>query len=166
MTKKKTTQEFKNEVEKIYKGSVTVLGEYTGNKNKILVRFNECGHEEERLPTKLLLGRGCLKCVNKLLFSIHKNEYRLCKQRSHHASKKSRTEREDRCRVHAFRQCYAVTRAEIVRDGRGGTRREAGKQSGEKRDERCGRANCAERARVGGIFTDDDVIGNRVKLLD
>ena len=65
MTKKKTTQEFKNEVEKIYKGSVTVLGEYTGNKNKILVRFNECGHEEERLPTKLLLGRGCLKCVNK-----------------------------------------------------------------------------------------------------
>lgn len=65
MTRKKTTQEFKEEIDRIYNKSLTILGEYSGNKNKILVRFNECGHEEERIPSKLLIGRGCLKCSSK-----------------------------------------------------------------------------------------------------
>ena len=44
MSKRKTHEEFVEEVEEKYKGEYTVLGQYTNNKNKILMRHNTCSH--------------------------------------------------------------------------------------------------------------------------
>lgn len=65
MSRKKTTEEFKKEVYKIFKNDVEVIGDYVNNHTKILVKFNCCGNEEYKLPTKLLVGQGCSKCVGK-----------------------------------------------------------------------------------------------------
>ena len=67
MSKKKTTEEFKKELQQIYNGSVELLSEYTGNKNKVTVRFLDCGHIEQKTPTKLLVGQGCGFCKGKAI---------------------------------------------------------------------------------------------------
>ena len=58
MSKKKTLEEFKKEVYNIFKDEVEVLGEYINNNTKILVRFNCCGNEEYKMPTKLVEEKG------------------------------------------------------------------------------------------------------------
>lgn len=67
MSRKKTNEEFKAEIEKIFNGNIELLSEYTGNKNKVLVRFRDCKHEQLKTPTKLLLGQGCGKCKGKAI---------------------------------------------------------------------------------------------------
>lgn len=61
MIKKKTTQDFINELN-IINPNITVLGEYLGCKTKTLCKCNICGHEWEASPTNLLSGRGCPEC--------------------------------------------------------------------------------------------------------
>lgn len=63
MSKKKTLEEFKKEVYEVFGKDVDVIGEYINTNTKILVRFNCCGNEEYKRPTKLLNGQGCSKCV-------------------------------------------------------------------------------------------------------
>lgn len=41
---------------------ITVLGEYTGNKNRIIVRCNNCYYEWMPTPNNLKHGSGCPKC--------------------------------------------------------------------------------------------------------
>lgn len=65
MSKKKTKIEFANEVKDIFNGNIEVIGDYVNNKEKILVKFINCGHEEYKIPTKLLAGHGCSKCKGK-----------------------------------------------------------------------------------------------------
>ena len=61
MIKKKTTQDFINELN-IINPNITVLGEYLGCKTKTLCKCNICGYEWEASPTNLLSGRGCPEC--------------------------------------------------------------------------------------------------------
>ena len=65
MSNKKTLEEFKREVFNVFGGNAEVIGDYINNKTKILVKFNCCGNEEYKIPTKLLIGQGCSKCTGK-----------------------------------------------------------------------------------------------------
>ena len=81
MSKKKTLEEFKKEVYDIFKDEVEVLGEYINNNTKILVRFNCCGNEEYKMPTKLLAGQKCSKCRGKRISNSKRKtttEYKKC----------------------------------------------------------------------------------------
>lgn len=53
--------EFVGKIEKLYPNKYTILENYTGTKNKILVKYNECQCERKVLPSHLLHGRGCKK---------------------------------------------------------------------------------------------------------
>lgn len=67
MSKRKTNEEFKTELDTIFNGEVELLSEYTCNKVKVLVRYKACGHKQLKLPTKLLLGQGCGQCKGKAI---------------------------------------------------------------------------------------------------
>jgi hypothetical protein len=64
MPKRKTTQEFKNEM-LLVNPNIEVLGEYKGCKQKILVKNKICNHEWRSQPSNLLNGCGCPKCLGK-----------------------------------------------------------------------------------------------------
>lgn len=59
---KKTTEMFKKEVKEKYGDEYTVLGKYTRNCDKILMKHNKCGHEYLVTPMNFLKGRRCPKC--------------------------------------------------------------------------------------------------------
>ena len=59
---KKTTESFSKEVQEMFNGDYTVLGEYVNVSAKILVRHNSCGKEWKVRPTNLLQGKGCPDC--------------------------------------------------------------------------------------------------------
>ena len=64
--KRKTTDEFKNEMQQKYGDEYTVLGEYINNKTDILMRHNcdSCNnHEWEAKPYNLLNNHLCPKCA-------------------------------------------------------------------------------------------------------
>ena len=66
MTRRKTQAEFEHEVGIVHNGNVEVLGKYVNSSTPILVRYKDCGHEEMKLPLKLLYaGHGCRKCRDK-----------------------------------------------------------------------------------------------------
>ena len=65
MSKKKTHEEFLEDVKSVFGDEVEVIGKYTGNKNKILVKYKKCGHIDMKAPIKLLAGQGCGKCKGK-----------------------------------------------------------------------------------------------------
>lgn len=58
---KKTHDEF---IEELFEKnpSVTVLGEYTTNKDKVKTQCNECGYVWNIMPESLLAGKGCPCC--------------------------------------------------------------------------------------------------------
>ena len=63
MGKAKTTEQFKKEVYALVGDDYSVLGEYTKNKNKLLMKHNVCNHEYMVTPvTFLSTGRRCPKC--------------------------------------------------------------------------------------------------------
>lgn len=67
MTKRKTHNEFLNELKQKYGNKIKILTEYQNNLTKILIKCNVCGNEEYKLPTKLLNGQLCSICSrNKL----------------------------------------------------------------------------------------------------
>ena len=66
MTRRKTQAEFENEVNIAHNGNVEVLGQYVNSVTPILVRYKDCGHEETKIPAKLLYAKhGCRKCRDK-----------------------------------------------------------------------------------------------------
>lgn len=67
MSRKKTIEEFKEEVNKIHNDNIEVLGDYINNKTKLLVKYKDCNHKELKSPIKLLAGQGCAKCKGKRL---------------------------------------------------------------------------------------------------
>jgi very-short-patch-repair endonuclease len=62
----KDTKYFKQEVYDLVEDDYTVLGEYTGANDKILMRHNKCGNEYEVTPDKFLRGRRCPKCKHSI----------------------------------------------------------------------------------------------------
>lgn len=69
--RKKTTDEFKDELRILFGEEYTVLGEYTGSKEDILIRHNVCGSEYYKAPTDIL-SRRCKRCA--ALFQRKTNE--------------------------------------------------------------------------------------------
>lgn len=59
--KKKTTEEFINELRNI-NPSIDVLGEYKGQRSTILVKCKNCKHEWKPTAKSLLIGRSCPEC--------------------------------------------------------------------------------------------------------
>lgn len=62
MPRKKTHQEFIEEVFGLVSSEYEVLGKYKGNKTKILMKHNKCGYEFEMRPNHFLRGTRCPKC--------------------------------------------------------------------------------------------------------
>ena len=61
-SKKKTLEQFKEEVFKLVGNDYNVLGEYVNADIKTLIKHNKCGHEYLVQPKKFLSGRRCPKC--------------------------------------------------------------------------------------------------------
>ena len=59
-----STEDFIQEMAEI-NSSLTILGEYKGNKAKIRVLFNKCGYIWNPTPNSLRLGHGCPDCSHK-----------------------------------------------------------------------------------------------------
>lgn len=58
----KTTEEFKKEVWDAVKDEYSILGEYFGNKVKILIRHNKCNKDFLMKPNHFLSGERCPYC--------------------------------------------------------------------------------------------------------
>lgn len=67
MSKKKTNEEFKKEIEEKYGNRIEILGNYENNKKKLLVKCNNCGKEYYKTPIHLIKGQLCKYCSNKKL---------------------------------------------------------------------------------------------------
>lgn len=65
----KTTEEFKAEVHVLVGDEYTIIGEYNGNKEKIKIMHNTCGHEYSVAPSKFLTGRRCPECQKLVSYS-------------------------------------------------------------------------------------------------
>lgn len=63
MPKKKTYEEFVNEVYDLVQDEYSVLGEYVNTDTKILMIHNTCKHEYEVRPYHFLQGTKCPKCA-------------------------------------------------------------------------------------------------------
>lgn len=61
MGKRKTTEEFKKELE-LKNSKVIIIGEYVNYKTKIKCKCPKCGNEWEGNPQTLMGGSGCPKC--------------------------------------------------------------------------------------------------------
>lgn len=61
MVRKKTHEQFVNEINTIHNGKVNVINEYSGVKNKITVECKSCLYKWETTPNTLL-NCGCPKC--------------------------------------------------------------------------------------------------------
>lgn len=67
MSKRKTQKEFISEVKTIHGDNVEILDQYQTIMTPLRVRYKDCGHEEMKMPIKLLMGHGCVLCKNKKL---------------------------------------------------------------------------------------------------
>lgn len=72
MSKKKTHEEFINEIKESYP-YIDVLGKYNGTTEKIMIRDNRCGHEYISNPTRIYKKTKCPYCTihNKTSFEKH-----------------------------------------------------------------------------------------------
>ena len=61
---RKTHEEFVKEMQ-IKNPDISIMGQYTTAKEKIKVKCKKCGYEWIVLPSNLLAGSGCPKCVKK-----------------------------------------------------------------------------------------------------
>lgn len=62
----KTQEEFEEQVYKIHKDYITVLGDYINSHTKINIRCNKCGYEWCIKPSHLLDGHSCPNCNKSL----------------------------------------------------------------------------------------------------
>ena len=70
--RRKTHEQFVNEVFELVGDEYSVLGDYIKSKIKILIRHNTCGHEYKVIPSDFLKGRRCPKCSRNSLKSDQK----------------------------------------------------------------------------------------------
>lgn len=63
--KKITQEDFIRRIKEVHNDDIQVLGEYTGRRNKVLVR-HKCGYEWLANPEPLWNGHGCPKCSHNL----------------------------------------------------------------------------------------------------
>lgn len=66
LSRRKTQEEFINEVYDLVGDEYTVLGEYQKYSEKLLLKHNNCGYEWMVTPNSFLSGHRCPKCANSL----------------------------------------------------------------------------------------------------
>lgn len=66
MTRKKTHEEFINEVKNTHP-NIIILGVYKNNKTKIKCKCKKCGYEWETTSNNLLKSKGCRECTKKVM---------------------------------------------------------------------------------------------------
>ena len=63
MPKRKTQEEFVSQVNEIFQGEYTVLGQYKNNRTAIQIRHNKCGRTFMKIPHDMLTKHsGCPYC--------------------------------------------------------------------------------------------------------
>ena len=87
MSKKKTHEEFCNDVYNLVGNEYSILTNYTGSKNKVEMVHNTCNHHFKTKPNVFLDGSRCPKCAGKLrknteyfkkeIFNLVENEYEI-----------------------------------------------------------------------------------------
>lgn len=66
--RKKTHEEFVNEIQNIFNGNIVVLGQYINQKTKIEFYCNMCGNKWSAVPMSILkTSTGCPACANKII---------------------------------------------------------------------------------------------------
>lgn len=67
MARRKTQQEFVEEVKEKNPNNIKIVGEYQNNKTKVEVLFLDCNHTRFMAPIKLIAGQGCghSDCIGK-----------------------------------------------------------------------------------------------------
>lgn len=84
--KRKTTEQFKQEIYELVGDEYSVLGEYVNDSKHIEIKHNTCGYEYKVIPSNFLRGRRCGKCVRpnynrdtkqfkQEVYNLVKNEY-------------------------------------------------------------------------------------------
>lgn len=68
MTRRKTHEEFLEDVRLLVEDEYTVLGGYTRTKDKLEMKHNTCGHVWEITPNNFLKGKRCPNCANDTRF--------------------------------------------------------------------------------------------------
>lgn len=76
MGRRKTHEEFIQEVESLVKDEYAVLGNYQGTTTKIKMRHNLCRHEYIVMPSSFLQGNRCPKCSKKASQRIISNLFK------------------------------------------------------------------------------------------
>lgn len=66
MVRKKTHEEFLEEVKELVGEEYEVIGKYVNSKKKIAVKHNECGYEYDVQAGSFLRGARCPKCSGKM----------------------------------------------------------------------------------------------------
>jgi hypothetical protein len=80
MVKRKTTDEFRNEIRSLGEAEYTVLGEYINSHTKIEMRHDQCGFVYSVVPNSFIQGTRCPKCrgtVKKTTKEFKKEVYEL-----------------------------------------------------------------------------------------
>ena len=67
--KKKTTEEFKKDIETLYPNKYTVLGDYDGRTKPVKIKYNKCGHVRDTVADKIYAGKNCPVCCGGMMLS-------------------------------------------------------------------------------------------------
>ena len=81
--RKKTTEEFKEDIEILYPGKYTIMGDYNGRTKPVRVMYNKCGHVRDTVADKLYKGRNCPICCGGILLSQEEFEEQVKKTNPH-----------------------------------------------------------------------------------
>lgn len=57
--RKKTHEQFENEVFEMHENDYTVMSKYEGARKHLKIKHNKCGHIYNVMPTNFLKGYGC-----------------------------------------------------------------------------------------------------------
>lgn len=76
MGRRKTHDEFLQEVFDLVQNEYSVLGEYSGTTCKIKIKHNKCGFEYIVMPSSFLQGNRCPKCSKKASQRIISNLFK------------------------------------------------------------------------------------------
>lgn len=83
MSRKKTTEEFKQDIETSHPNKYTVIGDYNGRNKPVKIKYNKCGHVKDTIADKIYKGKNCPICCGGVLLTQEKFEEEVKKVNPH-----------------------------------------------------------------------------------
>lgn len=83
MARKKTTEEFKQDIETLYPNKYTIIGDYDGRTKPVKIKYNKCGHVRDTIADKIYKGRNCPICCGGVLLTQKEFEEEVRKTNPH-----------------------------------------------------------------------------------